>query len=131
MLPQIQNFFQMSEIALTIRALRQEMLATNIANSETANYKSKDIDFNETMKNIKNHKKKFDALTTKSNKNFYKNIIPYLKINTSSKNINKSNNNTVDMNQERIKFAENAIQYQILLSILNAQIKDMSTAIKG
>ncbi|XRX42910.1 MAG: flagellar basal body rod protein FlgB [Buchnera aphidicola (Tetraneura sorini)] len=126
----IQNFFQMSEIALTIRALRQEMLATNIANSETANYKSKDIDFNETMKNIKNHKKKFNFLATKSNKNFYKNIIPYLKIHTTSKNINKKNN-TVDMNKERIKFTENAIQYQILLTILNSQIKNISTAIKG
>ncbi|CAL4043010.1 Flagellar basal body rod protein FlgB [Buchnera aphidicola (Tetraneura ulmi)] len=132
----IQNFLQMSETALTIRALRQELLATNIANSETPNYKAKDIDFYKTMKSlIKNRKKNlnFLKLTKKSNKNFYRNLIPYIKIHTISKNRNQSNNNvnTVNMNKERTKFADNSIQYQVLLTILNSQIKDMYTVTQG
>ena len=44
-LGRIDNLFQFNQAALNLRAARQELIAANIANADTPNYKARDIDF--------------------------------------------------------------------------------------
>ena len=41
----IDDALRFNQTALTLRAARQELIASNIANADTPNYKAKDIDF--------------------------------------------------------------------------------------
>ena len=41
----IDQMFQFHQTALNLRAARQELIASNIANADTPNYKARDIDF--------------------------------------------------------------------------------------
>ena len=45
MLSKIDQDIGFIQSALNIRALRQEVLASNLANSDTPNYKARDVDF--------------------------------------------------------------------------------------
>ena len=45
MLGKLDSHFRFNETALSLRAQRQEVLASNIANADTPNYKARDIDF--------------------------------------------------------------------------------------
>jgi flagellar basal-body rod protein FlgB len=47
----LDSLFSFQQTALNLRAQRQELLAANIANSDTPNYKARDIDFAATLKN--------------------------------------------------------------------------------
>jgi len=42
--------FDFNATALRVRAQRQEILAANIANTDTPNYKARDIDFAASLK---------------------------------------------------------------------------------
>ena len=46
----IDNLFGIHEQAISLRSARSELLAANIANSDTPNYKAKDIDFKSAVK---------------------------------------------------------------------------------
>lgn len=45
MLGKLDEFMRFNETALSLRSQRQTVLASNIANADTPNYKAKDIDF--------------------------------------------------------------------------------------
>ena len=45
MVSKLDEAFRFHQTALSLRAGRQELLASNIANADTPNYKARDIDF--------------------------------------------------------------------------------------
>lgn len=45
MVNKLDEAFRFHQTALSLRAARQELLASNIANADTPNYKAKDINF--------------------------------------------------------------------------------------
>jgi flagellar basal-body rod protein FlgB len=45
MIGKIDDYLRFNETALSLRAQRQELLASNIANADTPTYKARDIDF--------------------------------------------------------------------------------------
>lgn len=47
----IDSTFDFHQTALRVRGQRQEVLASNLANADTPNYKAKDFDFGTTLKN--------------------------------------------------------------------------------
>ena len=54
MMNKLDALFNFQQTALNLRAQRQELLAANIANADTPNYKARDIDFAATLKNALN-----------------------------------------------------------------------------
>ena len=60
--------FALNENALRVRGQRMEVLAANIANADTPNFKARDLDFGEIFKNNLKNLKFFSALI----KNFLK-----------------------------------------------------------
>jgi flagellar basal-body rod protein FlgB len=128
----LDEVFQFHQTAMTVRGYRQQLLASNIANADTPNFKARDIDFSKTMQ---------EALAPGSSGSV-------LSV-TSPRHIGGAGNgigakalyrtpvqpsidgNTVNMDTERTQFAENAIHYEANLALLNGQIKFMMSAIQG
>jgi flagellar basal-body rod protein FlgB len=47
----LDDFMRFHETALSVRGQRQQLLASNIANADTPNYKARDIDFTSVLNN--------------------------------------------------------------------------------
>ena len=114
--------------ALQLRSRRNEMLASNIANAATPNFKARDIDFDTELKRIN---KIGNVETTNSShfssiqKRIGKDSVYRLPIHPSL------DGNTVEMAVEQMQFSENVMRYQTTLSFLNNKIAGLKSAIKG
>jgi len=124
--PSSKNFMEM---ALGIRAYRQQLIASNIANADTPGYKAIDIDLNEAMKKAQYTTGSFPGLATTSPSHIasdpaggsYKGVaIKYQEPNQIS-----ADGNTVEMDVERSKFSDNAIMYQFTLDRVGGEFKHM------
>jgi flagellar basal-body rod protein FlgB len=114
--------------ALQLRSRRNEMLASNIANAATPNFKARDLDFDTELKRIN----KIGNIQTTDNSHFAsiqkrigKDSVFRLPIHPSL------DGNTVEMAVEQMQFSENVMRYQATLSFLNNKISGLRSAIKG
>lgn len=134
MIDRIGDEFSFYKTALDLRQQRQEVLAANIANADTPNYKARDFDFSHALKNAMH-----DKLT-----------LPNTQLSlTSARHIAASaqaaptadllyrqplqpslDGNTVDMDAERMAFAENTMHYQSNLNVLSQRIKTLMAALQ-
>ena len=114
--------------ALKIRNRRNDIIASNIANSATPNYKARDINFLDEFKKVTNIG---DIKITHSNH------IPTKNYNISGKAFYRDpviaslDGNTVELSVEQMQFAENTMKYQTTLKFLNGKITKMISAIRG
>lgn len=107
------------ESVLGLRAYRQQLIASNIANADTPGYKAVDIDFQEALR-ISRSAANTSPLTLSTTASGHipgqalSSATPYpLKYHTPSQQ--SADGNTVEMDVERAKFAENAIMYEYSL----------------
>ena len=107
------DIFGVHGTALALRATRMSMLASNIANASTPNYKARDIDFGAALSAAETGKTP-DAATR-----FRVPLQASL------------DGNTVELATEQTDIAENAIAYRTTLSFLNGRIATLSRALKG
>lgn len=108
--------------ALLLREKRASLLASNIANADTPGYKAQDIDFKqalEVMMGSNNSEQSTSSLT----QDFVKYRIP-LQPDT-------GDGNSVDMQHEKMAYAQNSLDYQLSLSIIDGRIKGMIRALRG
>ena len=129
--------------ALRIRGQRQELLAANIANADTPNYKAKDIDFAKAMQSAMTGQNQ----TSQTGLNLKTATTDAAHINAAGEEKYASTSssealfrpimqgsvdgNTVDMDVERNQFTENAIRYEASLTMINNQIKAMLAALQN
>lgn len=112
---------------LALRSRRNNVLATNIANAATPNFKARDVNFDAEMKKISGesvmnttHSKHFPIAGLREGELGYRQAInPSL------------DGNTVEMVVEQTQFSENAIRYQTSLTFLNGRISGLMSAIRG
>lgn len=131
------------QTALRIRANRQELLAANIANADTPNFKAKDIDFNAALESAMQQQGASVTAPAGLAKTSAQHLngVPTLGVSTVSglpgepqfrKVVQGSvDGNTVDMDVERNQFIDNAVRYEASLTMLNGQLKKLLTAIQG
>ena len=105
--------------ALAIRSQRLAMLASNIANAATPNYKARDIDFQKALSDATAN----DGMT--ADQAAQNNVGYRIPLETSL------DANTVELSTEQNQFAENAIQYRTTLSFLEGRIGTIMSALKG
>ncbi len=116
------------------RAQRAEILASNIINADTPNYKAKDLDFNEIFNLNKNAPSvKPVSLKTSHSNHLSNDINNAFSLQTKYRIPENASldGNTVDSHIEKGKFAENAVRYQISLSMLNNKIQGLINTLKG
>ncbi|HVY08458.1 MAG TPA: flagellar basal body rod protein FlgB [Burkholderiales bacterium] len=112
--------------ALNLRAYRQQVLASNIANADTPGYKARDIDFKSALAAasakpaIPESGEATPAAAAAQPELLYRSVIqPSI------------DGNTVDMDMERAQFAENTVHYESNIASLTHHIRMMLAAIQG
>jgi len=117
------------ETALGVRAYRQELIASNIANADTPGYKAVDIDFQEALRVARSiaNTPRFSLATTVSGHIqgvVQSSLTPYpLKYHLPMQP--SVDGNTVDMDVERAKFAENAVMWEFSRDRVSGHFKHM------
>lgn len=137
MVGKLDEYLRFNEVALNLRAQRQQLIASNIANADTPNYKARDFDFNNALQNAlsrspaeaspldvaKTSKAHMEASATESVAG-----TPLLYRTVQQGSVD---GNTVDMDVERNQFTDNAVRYEAGLTMISAQIKAMLAALQG
>jgi flagellar basal-body rod protein FlgB len=123
--------FGIHEFALNLKAERAEVLANNLANADTPNFKARDIDFSKALQLATSNRQ--SGLVKTNDRHLDSRIgteIPGLSYRIPFQP-DTGDGNSVEAQVEQTKFAENAMQYQASLTFLNGRIKGLLSAIKG
>ena len=116
--------------ALQLRARRGEVLASNLANADTPNYKAQDLDFKAALSQAQD-KQAVALKTTQAGHMQTQGGVAGAEKLYRIPNAPSLDGNTVDTQTEQTKFAENAVRYQVSLRFLNGKIHSLMSAIKG
>jgi flagellar basal-body rod protein FlgB len=133
--------------ALTLEAKRTELLAANLANADTPNYKARDIDFKAALaaagsgggsgSGSSSASGGALAMSTTNGAHLGANGVDSANAAIDA-NLKyrvpmapSLDGNTVDTQLEQAAFAENSVRYQATLTFLNARLKELMTAIVG
>jgi flagellar basal-body rod protein FlgB len=120
-----------------LRTYRQEVLASNIANADTPNYKARDIDFKSALEAAVSGRGAF-AMARTSPRHLagqagegFANAPDGAQLHYRSEYQANVDGNTVNMDVERSAFAENAVQLEAALTFLKKRFDSLQTAIQG
>ena len=124
------ELFGIHEKALLLREQRTQILAENIANADTPNYKARDVDFQSILKGeaglSQNALTKTNAQHLSTNGETGSSALKYR--NPMQQSLD---GNTVDSQIEQAEFSENAIRYTASLSFINQRMSNVMHALKG
>ena len=129
----IDNALGIHPQALTLRSQRAEVLAANLANADTPNYKARDIDFKSVLSAAQDTTTGTALPMAASNAAHMQPLASQSSAELLYRNPRQPSvdGNTVDSQVEYTEFARNALQYQSSLTFLGGQIKTLLTAIRG
>jgi flagellar basal-body rod protein FlgB len=125
-----ENIFGIHEQALLLHGQRVGVLATNLANADTPNYKARDIDFGAVLS-------KSDAaplplaMTQASHITMNDSAMPSADLKYRNPYQASLDGNTVEMPVEQAAFSENNVRYQASLGFINLKIAQLTLAING
>lgn len=116
--------------ALQLREQRTAVLASNIANVDTPNYKARDLDFSSVMAATE-----ATSMRTSNSRHIAvgggqvlagEGMLKYRMPNSAS-----VDGNTVEISTENSLFTENSLRYQATTTFLNSRIKGVMSALRG
>ena len=124
------NALTSHEQALKFRALRNQVLSSNIANADTPGYKARDLDFGSALNAARQgtlnlaqtselHAKSWNTSRHGGELMYRVPMQPSL------------DGNTVETDVEQAAFAENALQYRTSLAFVDSHFRKLKFAIKG
>ncbi len=120
--------------ALSLRANRQEILAANIANADTPNYKARDIDFSGELRRAiaQGHGGNSLVLATTSARHVHggSTVASDADLLYRIPAQSSIDGNTVEMDTERVAFADNAVRYEAALTVTSSKIKSLLAALQ-
>lgn len=133
----MESIFGIHEQALAIRKDRQNIIANNLANADTPNFKARDLDWRKQMQAAQ------DTMSQTINRPDMKltnnrhiagfaeaaSTQDYLKYRQPTQPA--LDGNTVETHIEKAQFMENAMQYQATLEFMNGKINGIRGALKG
>ncbi len=112
-----ENIFGIHGAALELRSQRMGMLTSNIANAATPGYKARDIDFAAALQARTSGASGQAAMSGATR--FRVPTMPSL------------DGNTVELANEQLAFAENAVAYSSTLSFVQGRVERLTRALKG
>ena len=120
--------------ALNLRVQRQEVLAANIAHADTPNYKARDFDFSSRLSQAmeKGRQSQSFSLSTTSARHLagQAGSMPDQDLLYRVPSQSSIDGNTVEMDAERVNFADNALRYESNLTVLGSKIKTLLAAVQ-
>jgi len=130
----IDNALGISQQVLAIRTQRMNLLAANIANADTPNYKARDIDFQSALASAQSERSSNGTRMSATNPDHFAltdAMGTAAHVQYRSADSLSLNGNTVEPHREHAQFMENAMKYQVSLNLLDSRIKGLMGAIKG
>jgi flagellar basal-body rod protein FlgB len=124
------NIFGIHEQALLLHGQRIGVLATNLANADTPNYKARDIDFSAVLAHTDDAPLPMRA-TQEAHITFSEAEAPAGELKYRNPYQASLDGNTVEMPVEQAAFSENNVRYQASLAFINQKIAEMQLAIAG
>ena len=123
------GIFGLHERALELRQTRLELLASNIANADTPNFKAKDLDFKKAMgESLRNFDVGLDR-THSSHMNTGGNTAQHTVYRTS---LNPAaDGNSVDRHYEQAEFGKEAMRYTATMQFLEGRVSSVRRALRG
>ena len=114
--------------ALSLRAERQRVIASNIANADTPGYQARDFDFASTLRAATGSSGlgqgiAQDVMGTPGA------VQPRLQFALPSQT--SLDSNTVDMDRERASFVDNSVKYESTMRFISASVKTTMDAMKS
>lgn len=120
------NYINVLDKAADASWTRNDVLANNIANADTPNFKRKDVQFETYLSNA-------IAGTDSLNETVAGIDLNTLEATTYTEQSNLSyrmDGNNVDISTENAEYAKNQIRYYVLLNSINADFNQLKTALK-
>ncbi|WP_395699004.1 flagellar basal body rod protein FlgB [Aquabacterium sp.] len=119
--------------ALMLRAERQRLIASNIANADTPGYQARDMDFGKALQQATGALPVPGAMTTTH--------AGHMSVAAGAASDNELlyatgpqdslDRNTVDLDRERAAFAENAVKYEATLRFINNHVRNLTEAMRN
>lgn len=121
------------ENALNFRAQRAEVLANNIANADTPNFKARDLEFSAVLAEQAQQRESGMRMQRTHAQHFALEGVeladPALRFRST---VHAAlDQNSVDMQQEQARYAENSVQFQASFTFLNSKFKGLMGALRG
>ncbi|GAK07521.1 flagellar basal body rod protein FlgB [Geomicrobium sp. JCM 19038] len=116
------------ERGMNASMMQQQAIASNIANVDTPNYKAKQVQFKDVLSEAKG-----ELLAHRTDERH----VPFTYHSEQMKQVNPRNvmyshsGNSVDLDKEMAKMANNQVYYQAVSDRLNGQFSSLKTAIRG
>ena len=131
----IDAYLGVQQDALKVQSKRMEVLAKNLANVDTPNYKAQDIDFRTALAQAGSPGASLPMATTTAGQIGNTASTGDVDLSSSLKYrvplAPSLDGNTVDAQMEQAAFADNTVRYQATLTFLTGSLKDLMTAITG
>ncbi len=125
MAPQLTAQLDFHAKALELRARRQQVIASNIANADTPGYKAMDFDFQAALRAATADRGGAGATGGLLAQGRDSSL---LYTHPAQSNLDQ---NSVDMDRERAAFMDNALKYESTLRFVNANLRTTLDAMKG
>ena len=146
MLNRLTDALDFQSQALVLRAERQRLIASNIANSDTPGYVARDMNFAQALRDARGgagpgglmaapastgstgstHAPRPGHIALAAPTNNFANSLLYAT--PSQTNLDR---NTVDMDRERASFADNTVKYEATLRFIGSTVRTTLSAITG
>lgn len=133
----LNQYLSLHQNALTLLGYRQTVLASNIANADTPHYKARDFDFasilRSNMPDRAQQPMSGASLSATNPQHLLANsleaALPRLLYRQEQQG--GIDGNTVDVDVERIQFAQNAVMYETTLTLLNGRLRGLLSVIQS
>lgn len=125
--------FDFQAQALTLRAERQRLIASNIANADTPGYQARDMDFSRALREATGAQAVSGALATTQAGHLgapagARSEGELLYATGPQDSLDR---NTVDLDRERAAFAENTVKYEATLRFINGTVRNLTEAMRS
>lgn len=122
--------------ALTLRAQRQQVLASNIANADTPGYQARDMDFAAALRQATGAApasvlRQSVAATDPRHLALRPAAAGPAALQYRVPEQRSLDRNTVDLDRERANFADNSVRYEATLRFIDGGVRTMLSAIRG
>lgn len=139
MFAQLTNDLDFHGKALVVRAERQRVIASNIANADTPGYVARDLNFRDAMAHAMGSGGPQGAATSSAPAN-----AGHIPLSSTTGELGSGSSlgyaaqtqpsmdgNSVDLDRERGNFVDNAVRYESTLRFINGYSKTILSAIQG
>lgn len=128
--------------ALVLRAERQRVIASNIANVDTPGYVARELNFRDAMANVGEREQQLASSSARTSQSATDRRHIPLAPKTGELNGAQQlaygaqaqpslDRNSVDLDRERSSFVDNAVHYESTLRFINGHAKTILSAIQG